>query len=300
MTFGIRGEHLATDFSNTVPVSGEVSFLRRFNAGFRLSSVNSVNTRGGSSCSYSVLINEIEVSLSPDQEVAPSFKNTLSAGDRNALALAFFFASLENDPNRNQKTVVIDDPMTSLDEHRSLTTIQEIRRLANDVEQLIVLSHSKPFLCGLWEGADTDTRSAMKIVRANPGSTLVEWDVNQDCITEHDKRHALVRDYIQNGNADNERAVAAALRPILETFVRIAYPRWFPPGTLLGQFVGLCEQREGTPGEILSAADRMELRALLDYANLFHHDSNITWQTEIINDQQLLDFSQRTLSYTCR
>ena len=275
-------------------------YLRRFNAGFRLTSVSSVNTRGGSSCNYSVLINEVEVPLSSTNNAAPSFKNTLSAGDRNALALAFFFASLLNDPNRGEKIVVIDDPMTSLDEHRSLTTIQEMRRLADDVEQLIVLSHSKSFLCGLWQGADSDTRSAMKIVRSNPGSTLAEWDVNQDSITEHDRRHAMVRDYIEDPNAADERAVAAALRPILEVFARVAYPRWYPPGSLLGPFIGLCEQREGTADEILSTTDRVQLRALLDYGNQFHHDTNPAWQTVTINDHELLDFARRTLEFTRR
>ena len=83
----------------------------------------------------------------------PSFRNTLSAGDRNTLALAFFFASLDQDPNLAQKIVAIDDPMTSLDEHRSLTTVQELRAMQDRVSQLLGFSHSKPFLCALWDGA---------------------------------------------------------------------------------------------------------------------------------------------------
>jgi wobble nucleotide-excising tRNase len=66
-------------------------YLRRFNAGFRLSSVTSVNNRGGSSASYSVLINNVAVALT--REGGPSFKNTLSAGDRNTLALSLLFAT---------------------------------------------------------------------------------------------------------------------------------------------------------------------------------------------------------------
>ena len=275
-------------------------YLQRFNAGFRLDSVRSVNTRAGSTCNYSVLINAQAVPLASPQAGEPSFKNTLSAGDRNALALAFFFASLERDPDRNQKIVVVDDPMTSLDEHRALTTIQEMRRLSNDVAQLIVLSHSKPFLCDLWQGTDTDLRSACRIARANPGSTLADWDVSQDCISEHDRRHAMVRAYIDNGVGADERAVAAALRPILEAFTRVAYPDAYPPGTLLGPFIGLCEQREGAADEILSRGDRIELRALLDYANLFHHDTNPAYQTVVINDQELVDFALRTLKFAKR
>ena len=43
-----------------------------------------------------------------------------------------------------------------------------------------------------------------------------------------------------------------------------------------------------------------ELRALLYFANLFHHDSNPAWSTQIINDQALVNFAQRTLAFTRR
>ncbi len=86
------------------------AYLLKFNAGFRLSSVNSVNNRGGSSCTYNVIINNVPVSLTAT--TGPSFRNTLSAGDRNTLALAFFFASLDQDQHLTKKMLVIDDPMT--------------------------------------------------------------------------------------------------------------------------------------------------------------------------------------------
>ena len=273
-------------------------YLGRFNAGFRLGAVGSVNTRAGSSASYNVVINNVAVGLTAN--AGPSFRTTLSAGDRNTLALAFFFASLEQDPNLAGKIVVIDDPMTSLDEHRSLATILELRALVGRVRQVIILSHSKSFLCQTWEGADAQTRSALRINRDGNGSTLAAWDVRQDCITEHDKRHALVSAYIQTANAANERAVAEALRPILEAYMRVAYPALFPPGSLLGPFLNVCRQRLGQTNEVLNAADIAELERLLNYANRFHHDSNSAWQTVAINDQELLNAAQRALRFTAR
>jgi wobble nucleotide-excising tRNase len=273
-------------------------YLQRFNAGFRLEAVASVNNRGGSSANYNVVINNVSVALAANE--GPSFRNTLSAGDRNTLALAFFFSSLEQDPQLAQKIVVIDDPMTSLDEHRSLTTVQEMRRLEARVAQMIVLSHSKPFLCALWEGADTDTRSAMRIARHGAGSTLANWDVRQDCITEHDRRHELVERYLNASDPATERAVAAALRPILEAFMRVAYPAAFPPGTMLGHFHNICQQRLNTPNQLLDANDTAELRALLDYANRFHHDTNAAWETAAINDQELASYCSRVLRFTRR
>lgn len=273
-------------------------YLSRFNAGFRLGSVTSVNTRAGSSANYSVLINNTAVALTADG--GPSFKNTLSAGDRNTLALAFFFASLDQDARLAEKIIVIDDPMTSLDEHRRLTTVQEMQRLCGRVRQMIVLSHSKPFLCAVWEGADRTNRSAMRIVRDGRGSTLATWDIRQDTLTAHDRRHEMVRAYIGSGDPAREREVAAALRPILEAFMRVAHPETFPPGTLLGRFIGVCQQQHGQAREILSPTATGELRALLDYANRFHHDTNPAWETALINDQELLNFASRTLAFASR
>ncbi len=270
-------------------------YLVKFNAGYRLENVSSVNNRGGSSCSYSVLIENASVPLRSNQVGQPSFKTTLSSGDRNALALAFFFTSIEMNANKANMIVIIDDPMTSLDDHRSLTTRQEIKALLDEVDQVIVLSHSKAFLCGLWNGTDKTLVSAMKISRSGSTSTLSEWNVDQDSITQHDRNYIMVSDFIENGHGADERSVAVALRPILESYVRITCPSIFPPGSLLGSFLGICQQRENTPNPILSSDARAELRALLDYANGFHHDTNPAWQTANINEQELLDHARRTL-----
>jgi wobble nucleotide-excising tRNase len=277
------------------------TYLSRFNAGFSLGNVCSANTRGGSTCTYNVVINNTSVPVGGGTPVqgSPSFRNTLSAGDRSTLALAFFLASLDQDPGLADKVVVIDDPVSSMDEHRALTTIQEIRRLAQRVSQVIILSHSKPFLCSLWEGTAQSQRASIQIVRDATGSTICGWDVNQDCITEHDRRHALLRNYI-GSNIGNIREVARAIRPTLEAFMRVACPEHFPPGMMLGTFRGLCEQRVGSPQEILDSGVTQELRYLVEYANKFHHDTNPAWETAGINDGELQGFVRRTLAFAKR
>ena len=271
-------------------------YLQRFNAGYRLGSVSYANHRRGSSCNYAVLINENSVSITAEN--GPSFRNTLSAGDRNTLALAFFFASLEQDSQRSQKVVVIDDPMTSLDAHRTLATVQQIKQVLEHVEQVIVLSHSKSFLCQLWESVPGRVpRCAIKVSRDGTGSTFQNWDVSQDCITEHDRNYSLVIDYMRASDSLKERAVAAALRSMLESFMRVAYPASFPPGRLLGPFIRACTPKVNTPEQVLNAPDIAELQSLLEYVNKFHHDSNPAWQTEEINDQELYDFCLRTVSF---
>jgi wobble nucleotide-excising tRNase len=275
-------------------------YLQRFNAGFRLARVTAVNTARGSSCTYNVVINDQQVAVAGSPAAgAPSFRNTLSAGDRNTLALAFFFASLDQHPALADKIVIIDDPITSLDEHRSLTTVQEIRHLAERTAQVIVLSHTKSFLCRIWQGADHDERTALELARDGAGSTIRTWDINEDSVTEHDRRHALLRQYLA-GSTPNNRQVAQSLRPVIEAFLRVACPEHFLPGTLLGPFRNLCQQRVGTALEILDQDDTRELGQLVEYANRFHHDTNPAWETEIINDAELLGFVRRTLRFAKR
>ena len=276
-------------------------YLQRFNAGFRLGSVTPANIRGGTTCTYNVLINDrpVPVAGGTPEPGEPSFRNTLSPGDRSTLALTFFFASLDQDSALANKVVVIDDPITSLDEHRTLTTVQEIQRLAGRAAQVIVLSHHKRFLCDIWRHADSTTRSALQVARDADGSTLREGDVNEDSITEHDRQHAMLRAYLV-GSAGNNRDVAGAIRLVLEGFLHVAYPEDFPPGRMLGQFRTLCERRAGTARQILDETDTRELGEITEYANKFHHTTNPASETEVINDTELTGFVRRTLDFTKR
>ncbi|HXT00333.1 MAG TPA: AAA family ATPase [Elusimicrobiota bacterium] len=274
------------------------TYLARFNAGFRISDMGSVNTRSGPACTYNIVINAAPVAVAGGAPVAGAhaFRNTLSSGDRNSLALAFFFASLDQDANLAGKIIVIDDPMTSLDEHRALTTAQEVRRLIGRTAQVIVLSHSKPFLCRVWEHTDAAQRVSLEVARDAVGSTIRPWDINQDCITEYDRRHSLLRQHVAGGGV-NSREVAESIRPVLEGYLRVACPEHFPPGTLLGPFRGLCDQRVGGAQQILDQANIDELRDLVEYANRFHHDTNPAWQTQAINDGELVGFVNRALAF---
>lgn len=255
-------------------------------------------TRGGSACTYSVGIGASEIPVAGTATPgSPSFRSTLSAGDRNTLSLAFFFASLDQDTNLQDKVIVIDDPISSLDEHRSLTTVQEIAQLSQKAGQVIVLSHSKPFLCEIWDSADKDSCLAMEIRRQRDSSEIFSWNINNDLVTEHDRRHRLLRDYLERSVPDS-RKVAEALRPVLEKFIRVAYPEFLLPGDMLGKFVHLCQQRLGKPEQILDSQRTQELDNLLSYANRFHHDTNRAYETEIINDGQLVGFTKRGLTFT--
>lgn len=282
--------------------SGINTYLTRFGVGFQLDNVSPVDTRGGATCNYNVVINNVSIPIAGAQQLdQPCFRNTLSAGDRNALALSFFFASLDSDPSLSSKIVVLDDPLSSLDEHRWFSTVQETRTLADRVAQIILLSHDKSFLGRVWEGIGRDPSvcTPLKIQRSGSASVIEEWDVGTDSITEHDRNHRLLREYARNGPANDSRKVAAALRPFLEGFVRVAFPEHCPPQPrAFANFVAACRQRLGAADQILSQADYNELSELVEYGNLFHHETNAAFdETLSINDGQLRVFVERALAY---
>lgn len=276
-------------------------YLRRFNAGFRLDSMTSANTRGGSACTYSVVINNTSVPIGATTGApgTPSFRNTLSAGDRNTLALAFFFASLDQDPALATKVVVIDDPMTSLDEHRSLTTVQEVRNLAQRAQQVIVLSHSKAFLCAIWQHANRQACTPLVVVESPQGSTITGWVIGDDCVTEYDRQHQRLREF-QPGNAARSRLVAQDLRHVLEGFLRRCCPEHFLPGEVLGDLRRKIRDRPVGAPAILSAEAVAELDAICEYANRFHHNTNPAWETETVNETELRGWVRRVLDFVVK
>ena len=220
----------------------------------------------------------------------------MSGGDRNTLALALFFSSVDQNPDLAETIVVIDDPMSSLDDHRSLTTAQAVRNLGGRAKQVTVLSHNKAFLCDIWKGANQKECRPLEIVQVGDKSSIRSWDVNQDAITEHDQRHILLQGYASSQSGNN-REVASAIRPHLEGFLRVACPDDFPPGKLLGPFIGECRLKLGTPDEIVNEKTMQELDEILEYANRFHHATNPAWETQEINPTQLLGFVNRALAF---
>ena len=274
-------------------------YLGQFGTGFKIEKMKPQNRRSGSASTYSAKINNqaVNVVKANPTPVEPSFGNVFSGGDRTTLAFAFFLASLDQEPDLSNTIVVIDDPISSMDINRSLTTAQIIRRVAERAAQVIVLSHSKQFLCTIWEGAAISDKTAIEIVRQEESSTLREWDVSEDSLNEHDRRHQKLEDYHQKGVGD-KREVALCIRLHLEGYLRSACPRYLKPRMPLGGwFVKECHNSLKSASPILPKTKLSELEELLEYAHKFHHETKPAWKSEDINDQELNAFVKRTLDF---
>lgn len=277
-------------------------YLVKFNADFRVEQLEPSDARGVPSSTYEFVVNKTHVTTAAAKDAEPSFGTVLSAGDRNTLALAFFFASLQARTNLDDAIVVIDDPASSLDDGRAFATVQEIRALIGKSRQVIVLAHARPILCQLWERADKDSTATLEIRNVSgvaDASTLENWDAEAAAVTEYDRLHMLIREYGETSKGEAQD-VAVALRPVLEGLLRVAFVDCFSPGQQLGDFLTTAKQAAQNGSPILDDAAVTELDNLREYANQFHHNTSKNWQENRsnVNEQQLSGYARRVVAFT--
>ena len=197
--------------------------LKRFFAGFRLMRTKVEYSGRVANSTFCIVINEVPVdmgnSTTPLSE--PTFKNTLSAGDRSTLALAFFLAQLNVDPEKAECTVVFDDPFSSQDHNRRTRTTKELRRCGDEVSQILVMSHDKRFLHDIWLLLPTDQRKALQLFRFGQKDSLIsEWEIEADNETEDAANRRMLVEYY-NDNEGDPRDVILKLRPVLEAHLKV-------------------------------------------------------------------------------
>jgi wobble nucleotide-excising tRNase len=272
------------------------ALLDSFNARFQIAETRHTYAGGVATSSYQLVINETPVNIgdraTPIHQ--PSFKNTLSAGDRSTLALAFFLAHLERDPRRAQMVVVFDDPFQSQDSFRRRQTVHEIKKCGAECAQVIVLSHDATFLKQIWDKAPTADRVALQISDARAqGSKLHE--VNLDAATQG--RVASEIDHLQaflsTGAGQHLVDVIKKMRVVLETYCKTTYQTSFQAGDWLGDIVR--KIREG--GDTHPAASLYdELDQINDYTAEYHHGQDAdTVADDQIDATELTGFVRRTL-----
>jgi hypothetical protein len=134
-----------------------------------------------------------------------------------------------------------------------------------------VLSHSRGLLCQLWDRAKNGSRAALEICDSGADrSTLKSWGIEAAALTEFDRLHRLVREYVDDARGDPQ-AIAPALRLLLESFLRVAFVAHFKPGWSLATYCKHIKRALDDGSPVLSAEDIQKLDDLREYANRFHH-----------------------------
>jgi wobble nucleotide-excising tRNase len=271
------------------------SYLTDFNAGFSITETKHGYPGGIATSSYQLLINNTAVDVGDGKTPVdqPSFKNTLSAGDRTTLALAFFLAHLERDPAAKDTIVVFDDPFNSQDSFRRRQTVHEIMKVADKCLQIVVLSHDATFLKQLWDKAAPSERVCVGISdHRSLGSKISE--ISLDRATQGRTATDIddLQTYVTNG-AGALIDIVRKMRVVLETYCRTTYPASFQSNEWLGDMVG--KIRAGGASHP-AAALYSELDQINDYTSQYHHGEDMEDITpDQIDPNELTGYARRTL-----
>jgi wobble nucleotide-excising tRNase len=271
--------------------------LKNFGASFTIKGMKA-NFHGAAPRSeYGLQLRNKEIALE-EREGAPSFASALSEGDKRTLAFAFFVASTLEDPNLAKRVVVIDDPMCSLDLNRKAHTKSILKQLHSNAEQLMVLAHDAHFIRDLRDALQTKAEqpSLFQFVSCPRGYTDFEvLDIDKVCESAYLQHHRLLTECVTL-RVNDLRAVAKAIRPMLEGYLHLRFPRCLDKSKMFGEAIAAINGAAITSP--LHHAKNLveELKQINEYAKQFHHDTNPTGADSVqTTETELQGFVKRSL-----
>jgi wobble nucleotide-excising tRNase len=172
---------------------------------------------------YKLTIDGKDISFAPNQPF--SAKECLSEGDKSTIALAFFLSKLDIDPNRHNKILVFDDPLSSLDTNRRTYTTGIIKNLFLQMKQVIVLSHNEYFLHEIGKDFGAADKNTLRITENFAAKASIIDTCNLDDLVKNDYfKHieALEAFRISPDHAIKD-TVLGWLRNVLESHLRFKF-----------------------------------------------------------------------------
>jgi wobble nucleotide-excising tRNase len=273
------------------------TYLRRLNAGFRID-YREPDYRGKEpAASYQILINDVPVSPRSSAEALdqPSFRNTLSGGDKFTLALALFLAKITADPALKDTIVVLDDPFTSLDNFRRQFTAIEIRKLCGLAAQTIVLSHDKSFLRLLWDKID---RGIIKVIAHQTGApgmaTFAPFDIEAATQPRHVTERMQIEEFVE-GEPHAANYIRTRLRTVCEDFYRKGDPALFREAASFDEIIRILDD---APAAHPYKGALVDLRDINEYSRGDSHAAVVGNPAEETTDEELKGFCRMVLDLT--
>ena len=271
--------------------------LDNFNAGFTVTQLKVEYTGREPNSTFCAKINGATVDMGTSKTPLdqPSFKNTLSGGDRTTLSLAFFLAQIADEPKKDKCIVIFDDPFNSQDRFRRTYTINQIVRCGNEVAQVIVLSHDNMFLREMWDKPlPKEHRKALILTPCGVEDTLLlEWNIEEDMESEDAANKRVLASFYQ-GEGGNPRDVVRRIRPVVETFMTRVVTELAKQKSL-GDKLAKVRADKGP----LVLLDRYEL---IDDINTFTrkymHGEGQNPDAEYLSESELRGWVKRTLELT--
>ena len=152
-----------------------------------------------------------------------SISSFLSDGDRRSLALAIFFATLEDKPTLSNTVLILDDPITSLDDDRSGAVLAHLQQLLNrGVKQIILLSHNRSFIPELLSRFKGSDITCIQIVKEQDSKGFKDVSSVKLEFDPYAKRLDEVLRFVGGEAVDSEK-IRMSIRLILQEEIESRY-----------------------------------------------------------------------------
>ena len=242
---------------------------------------------------FGLLILEKKVPLKVRQDDAPCFKNTLSEGDKSTLAFAFFIASLEKTPDIDKQVVILDDPLSSLDETRREATARVLLDISPKLKQLCVFTHKKDFLWMVFDKMPNNTVLQVRSDRTN-GSWLEPFNVEEDRKSEHAKMVEAMQRYVVEDFGPTPDTIQGNIRKVFEVVLKTKYYRALAADIKTKK--GLAKLLETLFSErLIDDTLKPELFDLCSVANGPHHGEIVDASSKKLTRDELIPLIQDAL-----
>ena len=195
----------------------------------------------------------------------PSFKTVLSSADKTTLALAFFLTQIRADPAIGDAVIVFDDPFNSQDLARQFETSSQIRAVATQAAQVLVLSHDPRFLHMIENDARVPMITLQLQCTQKGEGSITTWCSADELKDLYVRNSEIIREYAGHGTLlknVNELTVLQAVRPFLEDYIRARFPGRFGEMVMLDAMTTAIEDAGNSDPLFACVGD---LRALNEY-----------------------------------
>ena len=197
-----------------------------FKTPFRIDNVVHVAPQGRATQSkigYKLTIDGKDISFVPNQPF--NAKECLSEGDKSTIALAFFLSKLDIDPNKQDKILIFDDPLSSLDTNRRTYTIGIIKSLFQQLKQVVVLSHNEFFLHEVGKDIGASQKCTLRITEdfVAKASKIEICDLDELVKIEYFKHIERLEAFRISPDINLKDSVLGWLRNVLEAHLRFKF-----------------------------------------------------------------------------
>jgi wobble nucleotide-excising tRNase len=222
----LKQQAAATTFLNNYQTQINHYLGNVFRTPFRIDNVVHVAPKGRATQSqigYKLTIYGNDISFELNQPY--NAKECLSEGDKSTIALALFLSKLDIDPNKQDKILIFDDPLSSLDTNRRTYTIGIIKSLFQQLKQVVVLSHNEYFLYEVGKDIFASDKCTLRISEdfVSRASRIEFCDLDELVKIDYFRNIERLEAFRTNPDLNLKDTVLGWLRNVLESHLRFKF-----------------------------------------------------------------------------